>query len=180
MSHRESPRTGRGCFSAVLVLPLVLLGGGVALLVLFGWGERARVPRGEVEVADLPAVVSTRPSPPAVTLTHVEQPVALREVAHVEPPPPPPPPRWTPARGVVPTRDAPPPVAAVDTPPAEPPAHLEQRQLVRAETPTTTPSRRLLSPVLPPPSTTEAAEVPLGRAAVEPSGTESPIPPTTT
>lgn len=184
MSHRDLPRTGRGCFSAVLALPVVILGGGLALLVLFGWGERHGAPGGRVEVTSLPVLASARPDPTAVAPTRVEQPVALREEVRAEQPPTE---RTsterTPPEVRVPRRTAPPPAAAVSAPTQaeQPPTPVAEPRLARAEAPTTTSPRRLLSPVLPPPPqhTTEAA-VPAQPAAVEPTGTESPIPPTTT
>lgn len=36
MSHREEPRSGRGCFGAVVVLPFLALGGMFALIALTG------------------------------------------------------------------------------------------------------------------------------------------------
>src|SRR5687767_941653 len=36
MSHREEPRSGRGCFGAVVVVPFLALGGMFALIALTG------------------------------------------------------------------------------------------------------------------------------------------------
>ncbi len=70
MSHRLSPRSGRGCFLAVVVLPLAAAGGVAALVLAFRQPDPAADRAGgEVVVTARPTQVSARAGVPPAPLT---------------------------------------------------------------------------------------------------------------
>jgi hypothetical protein len=79
MSHREEPRSGRGCFGAVVVVPFLALGGMFALIAFTG-------SESEAPLAAPPAVRPTsqwwtEPFETAVTLSTVTETVVVQGAA---------------------------------------------------------------------------------------------------
>ncbi|XVV04590.1 hypothetical protein ACQPW3_04020 [Actinosynnema sp. CA-248983] len=65
MSHRELPRSGRGCVSAVVLLPVVALGGVLALVLTFGTESEPPVEQGRrTDAPGRPTLVSLRTTAP--------------------------------------------------------------------------------------------------------------------
>ncbi|MEU7524775.1 hypothetical protein AB0A74_03500 [Saccharothrix sp. NPDC042600] len=67
MSHRELPRSGRGCVSAVVLVPLAALGGVLALVLTFGVESEDPVEQGRrTDAPARPTLVSLRTTAPGV------------------------------------------------------------------------------------------------------------------
>lgn len=65
MSHRELPRSGRGCVSAVVLVPLAALGGVLALVLTFGVESEDPVEQGRrTDAPARPTLVSLRTTAP--------------------------------------------------------------------------------------------------------------------
>lgn len=83
MSHREEPRSGRGCFGAVVVVPFLALGGMFALIALTGSPDEA--PLAASPPARPTSQWWTEPFETGVTLSTVTETVVVegraREVA---------------------------------------------------------------------------------------------------
>ncbi|QQQ77101.1 hypothetical protein IOD16_00620 [Saccharothrix sp. 6-C] len=67
MSHREVPRSGRGCLAAVVVLPLAAVGGAAVLVLTFG--QPAPPPSAQSPVTAHQTLVSVRTAVPPAALS---------------------------------------------------------------------------------------------------------------
>ncbi|MEU4744291.1 hypothetical protein AB0G02_28040, partial [Actinosynnema sp. NPDC023658] len=89
VSHREVPRSGRGCVSAVVGLPVVAMGGVAALVLVFGQPEPPSSVPGGVPGATRQTLVSvsvrTSALPVPVPRVGVE-PVVTRSAATAQDP----------------------------------------------------------------------------------------------
>ncbi|MGW6444630.1 hypothetical protein [Lentzea sp. NPDC055074] len=79
MSHREEPRSGRGCFGAVVVVPFLALGGMFALIALTG--GPAEAPRAAPPPSRPSAQWWTEPFETGVSLSTVTETVVAQGAA---------------------------------------------------------------------------------------------------